>query len=467
MNSKLIVIILTLLSLNVLQAQTNNNSFSGIPESHNNPQSQPPIPTVEEYAQALIDALGGAGPRLRQVVFALASYCGDEDRFFTGMGGNCDKLFFEAMRGNGAIVERVLSRLRPRELVQQGRTSAQIMSKQQANISSRLSQIRSGTANTSIAGVNISIEGNYLSMPTLSYMSDPQEDSTSYDGLVSPWGFFINGEFSSGDYTYADDRTDGFNFDTDGITVGVDYRFNNKTVAGLAIGYANFDSNVGTDINMNSNALTFSAYGSFNVTDNFYIDAKASYGQPDFDQKRAIQFVIDDNNTDLSAVGSTQGTQKSLVMSSGYQFNHNGWQLTPFVSAEYNKTTIDAFVETGADAFNVGFSKQNFQTTRFTFGVQANKAISLKHGVLIPSIGYQYITENQNNDLVFMRISGMPAGEFFESPTGFNDDTYSTGQVGLVFVGANGKQAFLQYSKVFGWDGFDRYTVSLGARFEF
>lgn len=431
-------------------------------------QNQPPIPTQEQYAQALISALGSSGPRLRQVVFALASYCGTEERFFTGMGGNCDKLYFEALRGNGAIVERVLSRLRPREVVQQGRASAQIMSKQQANISSRLAQVRIASNMGNVAGINISVDGkNQWSMPTLAYLSDSDNDTTSYDGLVSPWGFFINGQFSSGDYTYADVRTEGFDFDTDGITAGVDYRFNNKTVAGMALGYANFDSNVGSDINMSSNALTFSAYGSFNMTDNFYIDAKASYGRPDFDQKRAIQLNIDGNNTDTNAVGSTQGTQKSIVISSGYQFNKNGWQFTPSVSAEYNKTSIDAFVETGANAFNVGFSDQDFQTTRFTFGMQVNKAISLKRGVLIPSIGYQYITENQNNDLVFMRISGMPPGEFFEAPTGFNDDTYSTGQAGLVFVGSHGKQAFIQYSKVFGWDGFDRYTVSLGARFEF
>lgn len=110
-------------------------------------------------------------------------------------------------------------------------------------------------------------------------------------------------------------------------------------------------------------------------------------------------------------------------------------------------------------------------------GVQANKAISLNHGVLIPSVGYQYITENQNNNLVFMRISGMrisgmcisgmPTGEFFETPSGFNGDTYSIGRAGMIYVGANGKQTFVQYSKVFGWDGFDRYTISLGVRFEF
>ena len=66
-----------------------------------------------------------------------------------------------------------------------------------------------------------------------------------------------------------------------------------------------------------------------------------------------------------------------------------------------------------------------------------------------------------------MRISGMPAGEFFESPTSFNDSDYSMLDLGLSFVSSNGKQAFIQYSKALGWEGFDKHTLNLGARFEF
>ena len=125
-------------------------------------------------------------------------------------------------------------------------------------------------------------------------------------------------------------------------------------------------------------------------------------------------------------------------------------------------------METGAGAWSVGFSQQNFETSRFTLAMQANKSISLNNGILIPSFGYELIHENQNGDeFILMRVSGMPAGEFFEVPTSFNDGDYSSAHLGLTFVAANGKQAYIQYSKVFGWDGFDRQTLNLGARFEF
>lgn len=452
----------------IIQIQANVSSSNSDDNQSNNHATQTihvtSAPTQEQWGNALLNALGDDAPRLSQMVGALAAYCGANNNYFTGMAGNCDTMFIEALNGNGTIIRRVLRRLRPREVVQQARTSVEIIATQQANVASRMAQVRAGVTN-SIAGLSISAGGNNLPIEMLGYLSD---SDASYNQLVSPWGFFINGQITSGDYTYADARDEGFDFDTDGVTAGIDYRLSSKTIIGMAIGYANFDSTVGEDAKMQSSALTFSAYGSFNVTDNFYIDAKASFGNPEFDQQRTIQFTMMDRDTDKIAAGETEGTQQSIVFSSGYQFNKNGWQLTPSISAEYTKTTVDEFVETGAAAWNVGFSEQNFSTNRFTLGFQANKSISLSKGVLIPSVGYQLIHENQNGDnVILMRISGMPNGEFFEVGTDFNDGDYSTAQVGLTFVSSRGKQAYLQYSKVFGWDGFDRYTLNLGARFEF
>ena len=398
------------------------------------------------------------------MIRALAAYCGTQENFFTGMAGNCDELYLAAMNGNGAIIKTVLRRLRPREVVQSARTSVEIISTQQANVATRMAQVRAGVGN-SLTGLNIENNGVNIPVSLLTYLN---EDDTNSDNFSSPWGLFINGQISSGDYTYSDAGDEGFDFDTNGITLGMDYRFNSKTVAGIALGYADFDSNIADDAQMQSTAVTFSAYGSFSVNSNFYVDARASYGRPEFNQTRSIYFNIEGNQTDKTAIGETDGTQQSVILSTGYQFNSNGWQITPNASLEYSKTQVDAFVETQAAAWNVGFSEQNFKTTRFTAGLQANKAISLSNGVIIPSAGYQYIHENQHgDDFILMRISGMPAGEFFQVSTDFNDNDYSSANIGLTFVGSNGKQAYLQYAEVFGWDGFDRGTLNLGARFEF
>ncbi len=418
------------------------------------------IPTQQEYAQALISALGSSGPRLTQMIGALSAYCGTEENFSSGMGGNCDRLFFEALEGNGNVVKRVLRNLRPREVIQSARTSVAIVANQQANLASRLAQIRSGLNNHAIT-----LNNNELPLSALGYLADNSSNSNDF---VSPWGFFINGKYSAGDYTYADGSEEGFDFDTNGITAGIDYRLNNKAIIGLAFGYSSFDSIVDTSSTMQSSATTYSVYGSYNFTDNFYLDARLSHSNPDFEQQRFIDFSMGGSVTDLTANGETDGYQDSYILSAGYQFNsNNGWMFTPSISTEYSKTAIDAFVETGANAFNVGFSEQNFKTKRYTLALQTSKSISLSHGVIIPSLNYVFINEDQNTDAILMRISGMPSGEFFEHGVNFNDDNYSTAQLGLTYVASNGKQAYIQYSKAFGWQGFDRYSINLGLRFEF
>ena len=218
---------------------------------------------------------------------------------------------------------------------------------------------------------------------------------------------------------------------------------------------------------MSNTAYTYSAYGSFNINDSWYVDFKASYGRPDFTQARNINFTLGGNSPDFRVTGKTSGTEKSYVLASGYQFNVNSWSFTPSLTYEFNKTQVDQYKEQGNASWNVGFSEQNYKTNRLTFGIMASKAISLNNGVLIPSFGYEYINENQNKSVVLMRVSGMPSGEFFESPVNFNDDSYSKARLGLTFVARNGKQAYLQYTHVFSWEGFSIDSLNLGARFEF
>ena len=450
MNYKLLLSMLLLSSLisNKVNAQ------------HDNPD----IPTQTQYAQALVSALGTDGARFRQMIGALSAYCGTEQNFNTGLSGNCDLLYFDALDGNKNNIKNLLRKLRPREAVQSARTSVEIIANQQSNIASRLSELRSGIAN-SFASIKLNVNGENLPLEALAYLSD---GSNNVDQLVSPWGFFLNGQFSNGDFNYVDATTEGYDFDSNNITAGVDYRISTNAVVGLAVGSSNYDSTSDNNSTFESSSLTYSAYGSFNFNENFYVDLKASFGKPDFDQKRQVSFTIGGNTTNETAFGTTQGSQRAFVISSGYQINMEGWQLTPMVSAEYNKTSVDDFVETNAGSFNVGFRGQEYKTERYTAGFQANKAISKSNGILIPAFSYHFVHENQFSDnVVLMRVSGMPPGEFFEAPTNFNDSNYSTAHLGLTYVKSGGQQFYIRYSRVFGWEGFDRQSFNLGARFEF
>jgi uncharacterized protein with beta-barrel porin domain len=429
--------------------------------------SNDPQPTQEEYIQAIVSVLGSDAQRFSQMIRSLAAYCAVGENFETGLDGHCDDLFRAAVNGNRAVVVRALKTLRPREVVQQNRMSSEIMTTQQANLSTRLTQLRNYSS-VSVSDLKFVQNGQSISMDMLSYLNKDADETSNDSSLNSAWGFFLNGRISNGDYSYSDASNEGFDFGTDGITTGIDYRFSNKLVAGLALGYSNFDSNIGSDTKMNSKSNSYSVYGSYNANDNFYIDGRFSFANTDHKQSRKFEFNLDTANVNHEATGKTDGTQKSAIISAGYQYNKSSWSFTPSLSLEYYKTEVDAFVEENASGWNVGFSQQNFSTMRYVLGFQINKSISLANGVFVPYLGLNYSHENQTGDkFIFMRISGMPAGEFFNAETGFNDSNYGNTNIGFSFVSSNGKQAFLQYSQVFGWEGVDRYTVNLGLRFEF
>ena len=260
----------------------------------------------------------------------------------------------------------------------------------------------------------------------------------------------------------------GFDFDTYGLTAGVDYRFSPTKVAGIALGYANFDSTIEDEAEMKSTGFTLTGYGSFYIKDNFYVDTRISYGNPDFEQKRRINFQLDDIAIDRVASGKTDASQYSVAMSMGYHFNKNSWNITPNASVQYVRTSIDGFQETGAGGFNFLFNDQEIKSMVWSVGASVSKAISLKNGVISPQFDFNFNRETEDDGgLIEARFLSAPDDEIFYIDTDDPDRTYGSAGIGLVFIGANGKQAYINYRSIFGLEGFTRGTINIGARFEF
>jgi len=155
-------------------------------------------------------------------------------------------------------------------------------------------------------------------------------------------------------------------------------------------------------------------------------------------------------------------------MSAGYHFNKNSWNITPNASLRYVRTTIDAFQESGAGGFNFAFGEQEVKSMVWSIGTSVSKAISLKNGVISPQFDINLSRETENDGgLLEARFIAAPDDEIFWIGTDEPDRTYGSAGVGLVFIGANGKQAYINYRSIFGLDGFTRGTINVGARFEF
>lgn len=437
-------------------------------DSLNNAVSR--TPTEEEIFAEFENAVGsGASETVLNTIRNVSSYCARS--YFMAIEGLCEEMISAATPENRTDIINAMEEMTPNEVIGQSTSAAEMMTSQFRNVTSRLAQLRGGGgAGVSLAGLTAQYGNESLPLGMLAYLNQSEDEAANVSNIndfVSPWGFFVNGNISMGERD-ATGRELGFDFDTYGLTAGVDYRFSPTKVAGLALGYANFDSEIEDEAEMKSTGFTLTGYGSFYLKDNFYVDARISYANPDFEQKRRINFELDNINIDRIATGKTNANQYTVAMSMGYHFNKNSWNITPNASLRYARTTIDAFRESGAGDFNFRFGEQEVKSMVWSFGTSVSKAISLKNGVLSPQFDINISRETENDGgAVEAWFINAPNDEIFLIQTDEPDRTYGSAGVGLVFIGANGKQAYINYKSIFGLDGFTRGTINLGARFEF
>lgn len=427
-------------------------------------------PDEGELVDVIEGVIGsGANDQTTTAIENVSRFC--EDGFFTALDGVCSDLFQAALSGDRDAVSTFIKQITPNEVIGQSTSVTEIASAQLRNVGSRLSQIRGGAGSGfSSAGLNARYGNGSIPLGMLAYLNKSEDEANGINtnnDFITPWGFFVNGSISMGKKDTTG-RELGFDFDTFGLTAGFDYRLDAKKVVGFALGYANFESTIGDTAKLDSTGLTLTGYGSFYITDKLYVDTRVSYGNPDFKQSRSIDFTLGGRRIQKTAISNTDANQYSVSMSTGYTYYRNAWNITPNASFSYVNTTINGFTETGAGDFGFIFDEQKVDSLVWSTGLIISKAISMKKGVLTPQFDLNYNYESKNNaqDIV-ARFVNAPADQLFIVKTDSPDRTYGSVGLGLVYISANGKQAYINYRSVLAQQNFSRDTINIGMRFEF
>jgi uncharacterized repeat protein (TIGR01451 family) len=380
----------------------------------------------------------------------------------------CRGIIDSADQGRTSEVTEALRAIAPDEVLAQTMLLREIGATQFFNVDSRLNELRRGGGGFSLAG--LTVNQGQQSIP-LALVGEALQSALGFGedyGLTSPWGFFINGNFTSGEQDQnIDDGRVGVDYDSIGITAGVDYRLSPRAVVGGAIGYADLSSDLSGDSTLDAQSLLFTGYGSYYLNDRLYVDSRLTYGSVDLDQSRKIQFQTGATAFDETAIGQTDGTQLTLATSIGYHLNYGAWSVTPNAGLRYISNDTDAFDETGADEFNVGYAEQSFSTLQYGVGVQVARAVSLSSGVLMPQFDFSLNGENSDDPEAQARLLNGSSSQVFRLQEENLDSSYGTAGLGFVYLMGNGKQAFMYYRTTFGNDDLDRGTLNLGGRFEF
>ena len=274
-------------------------------------------------------------------------------------------------------------------------------------------------------------------------------------------------------FTYGDgekDRTtneQGFDFDSEALTFGADYRFDDNLVAGVAVGLGKSD----VDIDGNSGetegdttSLTF--YGTY-YQDNWYFDASLGLSSHDYDSVRNLPISqLSLNIPDQRLESSTDGDSLNWSIGGGYTQAIDTWTANYTLRLDEVNADIDGYSESGGSlALRVG--DQDVDSRQAVLGAQFSTAVSTDWGVMSPYVGVEFHHEFDDETRIVTASYLFDLGNNqFSFTSDDADSSYYLLSLGSSFVLGQGTQLFVNLDHVGGLDDVDSNALTAGIRFE-
>lgn len=278
----------------------------------------------------------------------------------------------------------------------------------------------------------------------------------------------VYSNFSYGDGSK--DRTtneQGFDFDSQALTFGADYRFSDTFIAGMALGYgqSEVDINGGYgDTSADTYSTTF--YGSL-YQDSWYLDGSLGYALHSYDNQRYLPAsTLPSTTSDQYLNSSTDGDSLSMSLGAGYTSSLYGWNADYSFRLDSVSASVDGYSESGGSlALEVG--KQDVDSLQGIIGAQFSKAVSLESGVLVPSLGLAMHQEFDDDTRI---VTAQYVFDRFNNQFSFTSDdadkNFFIASLGTSFVMTQGNQMFINLDHLVGLADVSSNTITAGFRME-
>ena len=426
------------------------------------------LPGLTPNQLSVAVAMDSMCPRLRARGAAQALTAGEADLL-----NRCNGIMFTSSTEQQVSA---LDEISPQDL-NATRTQTLTLSRTQlGTIASRLDALRSGARGVSLAGLNLSIDGQFVPLAEVAssfaeLLGGGASADDASDGLLDKrLGLWLRGNYATGSKqgTIADH---GYESDQWGITGGVDFRFTPHYVVGLAFGYGNTRAGFsGNDTGyVDSRALNAALYATMYSPGGFYADAIVSYVKSDHDSLRRIQFSECGTPIDASARGGTSGGTFALAFTIGYDFAPGAFTIAPSVGYNYLNTGVDGFREYGAGGLDLRFDDQQFASATGSAGLRISYAWKTAVGVVQPHVRGEYIREFlQDTETFGASFANDP---FDDTPriivtSDVRDPSYWRLTAGMSAQFTHGFSGFVEYQRLESLSYMTYADVVLGLRLE-
>ena len=344
------------------------------------------------------------------------------------------------------------------------------------NLNSRMMGLRSGAPmpQVSFAGLTLALSGGRLPLGQLGAallavdtVPEPAEST------FGKWGLFVSGNIGRGEFDPTR-LTPRYDFDVAGITTGLDYRWSDSLVVGVALGYTRQDTLLADGLgSVEMQGFSVSGYGTWYRGNAWYLDSALTFGGNRYDHERSIAYVLPGEVVDQTAVASSDGTNLSATLTFGRDYSLRGWTLGAYGRASYSRLAFDAFEEDVDASLNgnglaLRVESRTVSGLSSTLGGKASFAYSASWGVLVPQLDVEWIKEYGGDAEAFR-------GFFVDDPTATPilvlgddlDSSYLRMSLGLSMVLTQGRSGFLTYERIVARSGIRQQGATLGFRWEF
>ncbi len=315
-----------------------------------------------------------------------------------------------------------------------------------------------GTAN---AGSAAASRKKKIRVP-LDEQQEKPEKGASADG--GGWGLLVTPQYGKSSRAETD-LENGYQSDLIGLVVGLDYRFSDSFVLGVAVGQTNdkaaFLTSAGS---LKTSNNTFTLYGTWLPSENSAVDGYLGYGKLNLDSRRKVVWGTSISGT---TSGTTTGNQLMGGMSASYQKDISRFNLSPFINLDYIKTSFKGYNETGTTTLEMHYGDRSAISFTSSLGGRLSTSYGYDWGTLLPSARLAAVHEFQNNAQQISNELAITPGISFSVATDAPDRNYLNLGLGVAAALNGGTQLFLDYEKRTQDSLLSSWAVSIGGLVEF
>ena len=274
-------------------------------------------------------------------------------------------------------------------------------------------------------------------------------------------GVWVGGSIRSGDVDNGPGRVD-VDFESDGISIGTDYRVNERFVVGGGLGYGRDRNDVGIQgSNVDGDARTLALYGSFHPGERFFANGLVGYQQLSYDLERYLV------STGGFAAGQRDGDQWFASLSAGADIQRDALQVTPYGRLDVARATLDGYTETGDAYFALRHGAMDVDTSTGSLGVHMQYAHRTAWGQLAPTFRLEYQHDFSGRTRSTVQYADLLGGPLYPvEDWAYNRNRWNLG-VGLMISAPADWGLRLEYRDTIDSEGLDDHGVMLNAQKQF